>query len=138
MRGPNTMNIAGNYKNCLPGRIKLLLFFLCLIVSAFYVRHVDAGSLAINRAWTGDEGGNETTEFSPGSKIMVYAEVTSNNNKSVSASGEIVGSKESSKKGRKGKKWKVKLKKKKLETNETTTVSWSAVINKNAGIDSRS
>ena len=130
------MNIAGNYKNCLPGRIKLLLFFLCLIVSAFYVRHVDAGSLAINRAWTGDEGGNETTEFSPGSKIMVYAEVTSNNNKSVSASGEIVGSKESSKKGRKGKKWKVKLKKKKLETNETTTVSWSAVINKNAGIDS--
>jgi len=72
---------------------KLVFLLLCLIVFAFHSTHVHAKSAAISQLWTSDSDGNKQSSFSPGDTITINATLSPNGNKSVSVSGEIIGTK---------------------------------------------
>jgi len=115
---------------------KLFFFLICLIIFAFHMRDAHAKGITINRIWTSDANGSEKDRFTPGDKITINAKISPNGNKSVSASGEIIGVKKSTN-GKRGKKWLVKLKKQDLGGNEQTTINWTETIPTNAKLNSK-
>src|SRR3990172_8544044 len=115
---------------------KLFFFLICLIIFAFHMRDAHAKGITINRIWTSDANGSEKDWFTHGDKININEKISPNGNKSVSASGEIIGVKKSTN-GKRGKKWLVKLKKQDLGGNEQTTINWTETIPTNAKLNSK-